>query len=65
VATDYRGRAVGRRLLAKLRDHPGLGGVETVAGTCPRELAPFYESFEFEVLADAVVLNRAVAAPDG
>jgi GNAT superfamily N-acetyltransferase len=47
VATDYRARGLGDRLMSLILEHAKLKNVRTIELYCLPELVPFYERFGF------------------
>jgi GNAT superfamily N-acetyltransferase len=56
VSQNHRRDGLGRRLLAELRAHPALQGIDQFAVTCPDRIVPFYEACGFERRTDGAVL---------
>ena len=59
VASDFRGRRVGRRLVEEICGHPGLADVKSLELVCQPELAPFYRKWGFsEEVGGSTLMRR-------
>lgn len=58
VATDHRGRGLGRRVVDAVLSHPAVKDVELVELYCKPELVPFYRRLGFRAPDSGVVLMR-------
>ena len=59
----FRGRGLGRRLMARILGHPRLARVRHFELYCLPEMAPFYERWGFTEEVAGVVLMRRIGVP--
>ncbi len=61
VAREFRGRALGARLVGRILHHPDLRAVRQIELACLPELAPFYRRFGFSEDVGGLMLMRREA----
>lgn len=47
VAPQHRGKGLGRMLLDRIINHPRLKDIKNIELTCAKDMAPFYERYDF------------------